>query len=306
MDLFGFGSGALDPVLIAAGYSAIIATGLYFSNSAGSLSVAHAAFAGIGGYVAAILTTNFGWPLLPALLIGMVGGWAAGAVVAVITLRMDPLVASLTTLAFGETLVVIAFNLNYLGGAQSFTGIPPLTETWEVYLALAVVLFVAWRFDRSRIGLAALACRHNVTAAAANGINVPRVKITVFAIGSAIAALGGGLRAHYVLVQNPSDMAFWVSVNYLIFWIFGGAYSFWGPALGAILLTIVPELLRFSVEERFIVYGALLVIFVLIRPDGIIPRFATGSRFPRPGAWLRNLALRRQHQGTTDPRDEVR
>jgi branched-chain amino acid transport system permease protein len=277
MDLLSFDPGVWEPILIAAGYSAIVATGLYFSNSAGALSAAHAAFAGIGGYVAAVLTTNFGLPLPVALVAAMVAAALVGSLLALLTLRMDPLVASLTTLAFGEMLVVIAFNSSYLGGAQSFTGIPPLTQTWQVYLGLVLVLLVAWRFDGSRLGLAAQACRHNEGAAAASGINTPRVKVTVFAIGTAIAGLGGGFRAHYVLVQNPNDMAFWVSVNYLIFWIFGGAYSFWGPALGAIILTIVPELLRFSTEDRYIVYGALLVAFVLLRPNGIVPRFAMGS-----------------------------
>lgn len=264
-------------ILIEAGYAALIATGLYFSNSAGSLSVAHAAFAGMGGYLAAVLTTNFGWPFGAALVAGTVFGTAIGVFLAAITVRMDPLVSSLTTLAFGAAVAVIAFNTTYIGGGQSFAGIPPLTNLWEVYLALAVVLFVAWRFDKSRLGLAALACRANSVAASAMGIPVARVKIEVFAIGAGVAALGGGFRAHYILVQNPNDLGFWVSVNYLIFWIFGGSYSFWGPALGALVLTAAPELLRFSDAQRFVVYGLLLTAFVIVRPDGLVGRSPTGN-----------------------------
>lgn len=111
-------------------------------------------------------------------------------------------------LAFGETLVIIAFNLDYIGGANGFVGIPLETTLDNVYLLLAVVVFAAWRFDRSRLGYAARACRDNAHAAAAMGINAPWVKTLVFAVGSGVAGLDGGLRAHYVLVQNPVDMGF--------------------------------------------------------------------------------------------------
>jgi branched-chain amino acid transport system permease protein len=273
-----FLSGFWSATLTAAGLNALIATGLYFSNSAGALSVAHAALAGIGAYVAAVLTTNFGWPFAAAILVGMAAGFAVGALLATLTLRMNELVAGLTTLAFGETMVVIAFNIDYIGGANSFSGIPLLTSLGHVYGALALVLFAAWRFERSRLGLAAEACRDAPVAAATMGIDVAHVKVLVFAIGSAVAALGGILRAHYLLVQNPDDMAFWQSVNYTIFWVFGGSHAFWGAALGAVVLTTVPELLRFSLYERFIVYGLLLVIMVILRPQGIVTRAPTGGR----------------------------
>lgn len=275
MSLF---SGFWAATLTTAGLNAVITMGLYFSNSAGALSVAHAALAGMGGYVAAVLTTNFGWPFLLAILAGMVVGFGVGAFLAAVTLRMNELVAGLTTLAFGETMVIIAFNIDYIGGANSFSGIPLLTTLGNVYLVLAVVVFAAWRFERSRLGLAAEACRHTPVAAAAMGIDVTRMKVLVFAIGSAIAALGGVLRAHYFLVQGPEDMAFWESVNYTIFWVFGGSYSFWGSAVGAIFLTIVPELLRFSLHERFILYGILLVVMVILRPQGAITRVPLGRR----------------------------
>jgi branched-chain amino acid transport system permease protein len=273
-------SGFWSATLMTAGLNALVAMGLYFSNSAGALSVAHAAIAGMGGYLGAVLTTNFGWPFPLAILAGMVLGFLTGAFLAAVTLQMNELVAGLTTLAFGETMVVIAFNIDYIGGANSFTGIPAFTELWHVYLALALVLVIAWRYERSRLGYAAEACRHTPVAAAAMGIDVPRVKVEVFAIGGAVAALGGVLRAHYNLVQSPDDMAFWESVNYTIFWVFGGPYSFWGSALGATALTIIPELLRFSLRERFILYGILLVVMVILRPEGVVGRVPMGGTSP--------------------------
>jgi branched-chain amino acid transport system permease protein len=270
-------SGFWTSILISAGLNALIATGLYFSNSAGALSVAHAAIAGLAGYLSAVLTTNFGAPFGVAILAGVALGAVTGALLAAATLRMNPLVAGLATLAFGETMVVVIFNIDYLGGANSFSGIPFLTSFWMVALALVLVLLVAWRFDRSRLGYAAQACRHSSSAAAAMGINVPLVRIQVFALGAGVAALGGALRAHYVLVVSPSDLAFWVSVNYVIFWVFGGSYAFWGPATGAIILTVLPEFLRFSSHDRLILYGLALVVLIILRPEGLITRVGLGA-----------------------------
>ena len=263
---------------MTAGLNAIIAMGLYFSSSAGTLSVAHAAIAGMGGYLGAVLTTNLGLPLAVALLAGAGLGFATGLLLALVTMRMDVLVAGLTTLAFGETMVVVAFNVDYIGGPRSFYGIPPATTFAIVYVALAVVIYAAWRFDRSRLGLAARACRDNASAASAMGINVPWVKIMVFATGGAIASMGGVLRAHHVLVLNPADLGFFVSINIVIFWVFGGSYSFWGPVTGAMFLTILPELLRFTSGQRFMMYGLLLTAIVVLRPQGLITRLPLGRR----------------------------
>jgi len=264
--------------LITAGINAIITMGVYFSNSAGALSAAHAAIAGMGAYTGAVLTTNFDWSFPVAILAGALVGFAIGVLLSLATLRMNELVAGLTTLAFGETMVIIAFNLDYIGGANGFIGIPLETTCNVVYLLLALVVFIAWRFDRSRLGYAARACRDNVHAAAVMGINTAWVKTVVFALGGSIAGVGGVLRAHYVLVQSPDDMGFFFSVNYLIFWVFGGSYTLWGPVFGALFLTILPECLRFSLYDRFIIYGVILTAIVIVRLQGVITRVPLGRR----------------------------
>ncbi len=263
-------------VLITGGINSIIALGLYITMSSGPLSVAHAALAGMGGYLGAVLTTNFGWPFPLAILAGTALGFVTGMLVGLLTVRMNELVAGLTTLGFGETMAVIAFNTDYIGGANAFTGIPLRTNLPVVYAVLGLVLYAAWRYDRSRLGFAARASRDSPVTAAAMGINVTWVKVLTFAIGAGIAALGGVLRAHYILVQGPEDMGFFVSVGFLIFVVFGGSYTFLGPPFGAMTLTILPELLRFSAKERFIIYGVLLTGMVIIRPQGLITRVPTG------------------------------
>ena len=277
-DLTGNLSGFWQVTLIYAGMNAIIVMGLYFCASAGALSVAHAAIAGMGSYMAAVLTTNFGWPFPAAIVFGTGVGFLTGNFLALATLRMNHLVAGLTTLAFGETMAVVAFNIDYVGGANSFIGIPLHTSFGVVFLVLAILVFATWRFDTSRLGYAARAVRDNPVVASAMGINVSWVKVLVFSLGCAIAGLGGTFRGHYILVQNPDDMTFFFSLTFVMFWVFGGSYTFVGPLFGAMFLTIVPEVLRFSIYERYIMYGLVLTVMIILRPQGIITRVPLGNQ----------------------------
>jgi branched-chain amino acid transport system permease protein len=186
----------LIAIAVPAIYSAIIATGVYLSNSAGAFSVAHAALAGIAAYTAALLTTSLGWPLAPAMALGALVSGAVGALVGAVTVRMNPLVGGLATLAFGQAVVILALNLELVGGARSLTGVPLLTDPWQAATILVAILVATWFFDRSRLGSQALASRDDEVAARAVGIDVVRTRIIVFALGSVVAGIGGVLRVH--------------------------------------------------------------------------------------------------------------
>jgi branched-chain amino acid transport system permease protein len=108
------------------------------------------------------------------------------------------------------------------------------------------------------------------------GISVAALRIITFALGGAIVGMAGAVQAHYVLVISPSDLGFFVSLNYIIFLLFGGLQTMWGPVLGAVLLTVLPEALRFAKEYRLIVYGVIIIAVVLWRPDGLVRRIPTG------------------------------
>jgi len=285
-----FISGFWVVTLISAGLNAIITTGVYFSSSAGAFTVAHAALAGMGGYASALITSNLGFPVWVGILVGAALAFVTGSLLGWVSAQMHPLVAGLATMAFAEITVVVAFNTEQLGGATGLTGIPLRTNLGLVYLVLALALFAAWRFHHSRLGYAAHAIRDSMRAASVMGVNVVRVKALVFGIGSAVAAVGGALHAHYIMVQTAGDMGFWGGMNYAFFWIFGGSYTFWGPALGAMVLTILPEALRFSMSGRYILYGLLLMIVVVVRPQGLIPVMPMGSRIGLP-SWLRGRRL---------------
>lgn len=295
------------PVIIVAGINAIVALGVYTTLLSGQLSVGHAAFMGLGAYTAAVLTTNFKLPFLTAILAGMLVGLVTGALLGLVTLRMSELVVGLTTIGFGETLVVLAFNIDYIGGAQSFSGIPLKTNLPVVAAALAAVVYFTWRLDRSRIGFAARAIRDSPGTAASMGIHVPRIRILTFSLGAMIAGLGGALSAHYNLVVNPSDMGFFHSLTFLIYVVVGGSYTYWGPVLGAFILTLAPEVLRIlvsisdalSLSLRIVAYGLVLALIVLVRPEGILTRTPTGRE--SRGAALLQRAWGRRKSSTPAP-----
>ncbi|MBI4182373.1 MAG: branched-chain amino acid ABC transporter permease [Proteobacteria bacterium] len=265
-----------EPVIIISLINVVLVTGLYITAMSGQLSMATAAIAGIGGYVSAVLTTNFDWPFIPAVLAAAAASGFVGASLALVTLKMRDFILKLTTLAFGEAVLVICFNIEYIGGANSFTGIPFYTDLKVVLVLVAISLYIAWRFDGSRLGFAARAVRDDPVAAAAMGVSIARARVLTFGLGAGIVGAGGAVQAHYILIMNPGELGFFISLNYIIFLLFGGMYTMWGPVLAAVVLTGLPEVLRFAKEFRLILYGLSIVIVVLWRPEGLVTRTPTG------------------------------
>jgi branched-chain amino acid transport system permease protein len=267
-----------EPVVIFTLLNVVMALGLYVTALSGQLSMATAAIAGVGGYCSAVLTVKAGVPFLPALAAGATVASAAGVALALVTVKMRDFILKLTTLAFGEAVAVLAFNWDYIGGANSFTGIPSHTGIWSCVVAALVALYVAWRFDGSRLGFAARAVRDDPLAASAMGISIASIRTITFGLGAALVGLGGALQGHYVLVISPHELGFFVSLNFIIFLLFGGLQTLWGPIAGAVLLTALPEMLRFTSEYRLILYGFIILVVVLVRPEGLITRTPTAAR----------------------------
>jgi branched-chain amino acid transport system permease protein len=281
MPSFGF----FEPIIIFTLLNVTMVLGLYITALSGQLSMATAAIAGVGGYLSGVLTVKFGVPFVPAVIAAAAAGCMVGAVLAALTAKMRDFILKLTTLAFGEALSVLAFNWDYIGGANSFTGLKLETGITTATIAMLVAFYIAWRFDGSRLGFASRAVRDDPLAAAAMGIPVAQVRVITFALGGAVVGMGGAMQAHYVLVISPSDLGFFVSLNYIIFLLFGGLQTIWGPILGAVLLTVLPEALRFANEFRLIIYGFIIVAVVLWRPDGLLWRRPTGPPDTASGMW---------------------
>lgn len=278
-----------EPILIFACVNAMLALGFYITLSSGVLSVGHAAIAGMSAYASAVLTTNFDWPFVAAVLVGVAIAGVVGLLLGVLTVRMNLLVTSLVTLGFGETMSQVAYSVPYLGGANSFSGIPLRTTLPVAALCLALAVYVVWRFDASRLGIAARAIRDNAVAAAAAGADVVWVRSLTFGIGGALSGLAGAISAHYTLVVSPADLGFWMSFYIQVYVIFGSSYTLGGPILGAFVLTPAVELLRFAGPLRFAVYGLVILLVLIVRPQGLLTRRPLGHPSMARAFWTSAL-----------------
>ncbi|MEO7056796.1 MAG: branched-chain amino acid ABC transporter permease [Caldimonas sp.] len=272
-------------LVLTIGINALLALSIWLTLSCGLLAMANAAFMGIGAYTASLLTINAGVPFPVALA----GGIAAPALVALVigapTLRLSGVYLAMATLGFGEVVRVLILNADSLtGGALGLNAIPQLTAWWHVVLALVVVLLVLWRLRRSRVGRAFEAIKEDDVAASLMGIGVLAHKMLAFVLGAGIAGLAGALNAHLTFFIGPAEYGFDRGVDILTMAILGGTSSLTGPVLGALIITLLPELLRGFRDFRTMLNGAILVIIVLFLPKGIWDPARFRSWFRKPAA----------------------
>jgi branched-chain amino acid transport system permease protein len=257
-------------LVLTLGTNSLLALSIYLTLSCGLLAMANAAFMGIGAYTAALLTMNAGAPFGVALA----GGMAAPAVVAFVigkpTLRLSGVYLAMATLAFGEVVRIFVLNTEDLtGGALGLNGIPQSTQWWHVLAAVVLSLLVLWRLRVSKVGRAFEAIKLDETAAGLMGIDVNAHKMLAFVLGAALAGLAGALNAHLTFFIGPSEYGFDRGVEVLTMTILGGINGLMGPISGAVILTLLPELLRGLKDFRLVVNGLILVGIVLFLPKGI-------------------------------------
>ncbi|WP_204731908.1 branched-chain amino acid ABC transporter permease [Hydrogenophaga laconesensis] len=257
-------------VVLSLGTNSLLALSIWLTLACGMLAMANAAFMGIGAYTSAILTMTFGVPFPVALA----GGIAAPALMAFVigkpTLRLSGVYLAMATLAFGEVVRIAILNTEDItGGALGLNGIPPLTQWWHVLLALVAVLFGLWRLRRSKVGRAFESIKEDETAAGLMGIDVGSNKMLAFVLGAAIAGLAGALNAHLTFFIGPNEFGFDRGVDILTMAVLGGINSLFGPVLGAVILTLLPETLRAFGDFRMVINGIILVLIVLFLPKGI-------------------------------------
>jgi branched-chain amino acid transport system permease protein len=252
------------------GTNALLALSIWLTLVCGMLSIANAAFMGIGAYAAALCTMSLGLPFPVSLAAGMVAPAILAAIIGLPTIRLSGVYLAMATLAFGEVVRVIVLNTESItGGALGLNGIPQLTEWWHVLLAVVVVLLVLWRLKVSKVGRAFDAIRGDETAASLMGVNVRANKLLAFVLGAAIAGLAGALDAHLTFYIGPNEYGFERAVEILTMTILGGIGGLIGPLLGSSIITLLPEVLRGFDSFRLVVNGLILVLIVLFLPRGI-------------------------------------
>ena len=257
-------------ILIFGGINAMLGLSLYLPFSAGQLSLAQGGFMAIGAYTSAVLTRNLGLPFGFALLGGAVVASVVGILVCFPALRIKGIYLLLITLGFNEVIRVFFLNFKYTGGVGGFGGIAPITDLFNVYLILVLLVIFFFRFHNSRLGRALRAMSWDQDAAEARGVSLTRMKTFAFGGGAFIAGLAGGFYAHFVMFIQSESFGFYRSLEAMIFVILGGSQVFWGPIVGAYLVTLIPESFRFIQKFRFEFFGACLVVMMILRPMGLL------------------------------------
>ena len=282
-------SDQIDPyfldVLTGIGINVILAVSLNLVNGyTGQFSLGHAGFMSIGAYLSAAVTLNLGPKLLGAdggttvqqggLFLGalIAGGLAAalaGLVVGVPSLRLKGDYLALVTLGFGEIIRVIFQNVDALGGALGLNGIPPYTTIFWVLAVAAVTVFVVVTLVHSTYGRGFLATHDDEIATEAVGLNPTHYKIVAFVVSAFFAGVAGGLYGHFKMTITPTGFDFTKSIEIVVMVILGGMGNTVGVILAAVLLTVLPELLRPVAEYRMVIYSFLLIVLMLSRPQGL-------------------------------------
>jgi branched-chain amino acid transport system permease protein len=259
---------------------AIVALGLnLLTGYAGQISLCHAAFFGVGAYATAILTQKAGLPFLLSLVVGALLTAMIGALAAVPAMRLKNLYLAIATLGLGVVLQKIIFEWRSLtnggGGfalpAPSLAGFE-LGATGLYYLTLVCLilgLWGAWNVSRGRTGRALLIIKESEIAASSLGIPPARYKVTAFAISAFYAAIAGGLFAYLVRYINPESFNVSLSIAFLSMVVIGGLGTIGGSIVGAVFYVVVPELLRGIKDAPGLVFVLLLVIVMVLMPQGL-------------------------------------
>jgi branched-chain amino acid transport system permease protein len=271
------------------GVHTLLGLSAYIVLLTGQVTLAQAGFFAIGAYVAAMLTVLAGWALIPAIAVGALLGALVACAVGFPALRVRGLILVVATLAFGEGVRLFFFNFDYqvargdikvgpLGG-EGFRQIRYFPEngwtTFEVMLFIWVIVIVVmallWWFDRSRYGAVLRAVGEDELAAQSVGINLTAVKVSAMTVGGAIAAIGGGIFAHYTTHIEHTNFNILVATFAIAYPIVGGLASVFGTLAAVVFVQgFLIEGLRFLGDWRNLLFGALIVLAMNLRPHGLL------------------------------------
>lgn len=262
-------------IIITIGIYVLLAASLNLTTGVlGELVLGHAGFMSIGAYTAALFTLHMDLPGMVefplALLVG--GGLAAvfGVFIGMPALRLRGDYLAIVTLGFGEIIRMVIQNLTITGGGRGLYGIDEYTTFPWVFWIAALSVAVMYSMIGTRQGRAILSLRENEIAAEAVGVPSTRYKVLAFTLSSFFAGVAGGLYAHYITVLDPATFDFNMSIEILVMVVLGGMGSFTGSVLAAVVLTLLPELLRDLADYRMLIYSVVLVLMMILRPQGLL------------------------------------
>ncbi len=272
-------------------FNIVVAYSVFLPAASGQLNLGAAGFVAIGAYTSGYISTDLGAPMLVAILLGaLVTGFVA-FVISFPILRTRGVYMVLATFAFAEVVQGVFINLEIFGAAAGYPVAAFADLDVIVPLTIGVVVFVFFLMT-TRLGLSMRAVHDDEPVAALFGVHARFTQVTAFTLGGVVAGIGGAIWAHnfnYVEIQNFNIL---LSIFVLLYVLIGGTQTAFGPLVGAVFFTLMPEALRVSEEWRFVFFGILIILMMVVRPEGLVTRTMLDR--------IKGLFFRRRHAPTAD------
>jgi branched-chain amino acid transport system permease protein len=269
------------------------------SGFTGQMNFGHALFFGVSSYTAALLNLHLHIPPWGTIPLGALAAVLAGLIIGIPCLRLRGTYLALTTLAFPIILMGIVFALPDLtGGELGISGLERLAKSRVVAFYIAVILMIAlvatmWKITDSKTGIILHAIREDEVAVRASGINTTRYKLLAFCLSGFFAGIAGGLYAHYMRITGPSTLEVALSFQVVIWSVFGGVVTIWGPVGAVFILFPLLEFFRFWPEVRLLMFAFVVLLILLYMPGGLLPFLRDKIESECPRCKIRNIATRK-------------
>jgi branched-chain amino acid transport system permease protein len=273
----------IEDHLFFTGLNILLAWSVYIILMSGTMSFGNGAFMAVGAYIAGICTVKLGLAFEPAVVAAGAFCFVFGIAVGFPALRTRGLYLIMVTIGLAFCVRVAIENTSYLGGVRGLRGLVG-TSLWHVAAVLAIAGLLIWIVSRSPLQRVLDAVREDEDVAGSLGINVVYVQLGAFAGGAALAGVAGAMYGHYMLFIAPDHFGILISIFVVLYVILGGVNNMWGPVLGAVLMTLVPEFVRFVAEWRTAIFSVLIILLLLVRPEGLLAFRTVSARAPRTAA----------------------
>jgi len=269
------------------------------SGFTGQMNFGHALFFGVGAYSAAMLNQQVHIPPWGSIPLGALGAVLAGLIIGIPCLRLKGTYLALTTLAFPIILMGVVFAIpSITGGELGISGLDRLARSRVVnyYIAVLVMMVlctIMWKITDSHVGIVFHSIREDEVAVRAAGINTTRYKLLAFCLSGFFAGIAGGLYAHFMRIAGPSTLEVSMSFQVVIWSIFGGVVTIWGPIGAVFILFPLMEFFRFWPQFRMLMFAFVILLILLYMPEGLLPWIRDKIEHECPRCKIRNVATRK-------------
>ena len=287
-------------ILILASIFAILAASWdLLSGFTGQMNFGHALFFGVAAYTAALLNLHTNLPPWGSIPLGALAGVLTGLIIGIPCLRLKGTYLALTTLAFPIILMGIVFAIpGITGGELGVSGLSRLSSSrlYDYYITVVLMLglcTIMWKITDSKTGIIFHAIREDELAVRTSGINVTRYKLLAFSLSGFFAGISGGLYAHFMRIAGPSTLEVSMSFTVVIWAVFGGIVTIYGPVGAVFILFPLLEFFRFWPEFRMLMFAVVILLILLYMPNGVLPWVRDKIEKECPRCKIRNVATRR-------------